>query len=335
MVAQRVVLHVGSMKSGTSYLQGLLFAHRALLAERGVLVPGERWRDQVSAVADVLNRSRVAREPTDGAWQRLVGKTAAWDGTAVVSMEWLGIARPGQVERVVGSFPPGTVRVVVTARDLNRQVPAMWQESLKNGRSLTFDQYVEAVRTDEGLGRSFWREQAVGAMCRRWADAVGVAAVCLVTVPPPGSPKDLLWHRFAEAVGVAPEGVGPPDRDNASLGAASSEVLRRLNLLVEDLEYGDYAAVVKHQLAKKVLAARRDAEPAVGFEVPEWLPARADRMVGRVRDLGVSVVGDLADLRPVAVPGTDPGTVPAAQHLDAALGGLEGLVRALLGRAAP
>jgi hypothetical protein len=233
---------------------------------------------------------------------------------------------------VVGSFPAGTVTVVVTARDLNRQVPAMWQEALKNGRSFGFAEYVAAVRDHEGPGNVFWREQTVAAMCRRWGAAVGLDQVRLVTVPPPGAAPEELWRRFAEAVGVAADGVVLPEKENASLGAASAEVLRRLNALVDDLEYPQYAPVVKHRLAKKVLSARRGAEPAVGFEVPDWLPAESERMVARIRDLGVPVVGDLADLRPCAVPGVDPASVPAEEQLDAAVEGLEGLVRALVRR---
>ena len=331
-MAQQVVLHVGSMKSGTSYLQSLLFANQDLLADRGVLVPGRRWRDQVAAVADVLDRARVARTPQEGAWQRLVEGVLEWEGTALVSMEWLGVAGPRKVATVVESFPAGTVRVVVTARDLNRQIPAMWQESLKNGRTVPFDRYVAAVRDQEGLGRAFWREQTVGAMCQRWAEAVGVEHVRLVTVPPPGAPRDTLWRRFAESVGVEAEGTAEPETANPSLGAASVEVLRRVNELVADLPYGDYAPVVKHRLAKSVLGARREDEPALGLDVPDWLPARSERMVARLRELGVPVVGDLEDLRPVAVPGTSPADVPVEQQLDAAVAGLEGLVRVLVRR---
>lgn len=331
-MAQRVVLHVGSMKSGTTFLQNLMMANRDLLAERGLLLPGRVWRDQVSGVAEVLGRARVAQAPEEGSWQRLVDELGAWPGTGLVSMEFLGPSGPQRVERVVGSFPAGTVRVVVTARDLNRQVPAMWQEALKNGRSFGFAEYVTAIRDHDGPGNVFWREQTVAAMCRRWGAAVGMENVRLVTVPPPGAAPEELWRRFAEAVGVDPAGAVLPEKENASLGAASAEVLRRLNALVDDLEYPQYAPVVKHRLAKKVLSTRRGSEPAVGFEVPDWLPGESERMVGRLRELGVPVVGDLADLRPCAVPGADPSAVPAEEQLEAAVAGLEGLVRALVRR---
>ena len=328
-MAQRVVLHVGAMKSGTSYLQSLLMGNRELLATRGVLVPGRVWRDQVSGVADVLDRKRVAIAPEEGAWQALVDEIGAWDDTGLISMEFLGPIALPKIERVVSSFPAGSVEAVVTARDLNRNIPAMWQEALKNGRSFTFDEYVAGIRHHEGPGAAFWREQTIAAMCRRWSDVLGVDRVTLVTVPHPGAPRDELWHRFATAIGIDGGGVEAPPKGNESLGAASVEVLRRLNHHVEDLEFPQYAPVVKHRLAKRVLAQRRDLEPQLGLDVPDWLPELSTRMIDRIRELGVRVVGDLADLNPVPVPGVHPDSVPADLRLDAAVAGLEALVRTL------
>jgi hypothetical protein len=124
--------------------------------------------------------------------------------------------------------------------------------------------------------------------------------------------------------------VEPPAAANESLGAVSVEVLRRLNERLTDLSFQEYAPVVKHGLAKKVLSARRQDEPTVGFPVPPWLPELSAGMIGRLRDLGIRVVGDLADLEPVAVHGDDPMTGTSEQHLAAALDALEASVRKLV-----
>ena len=54
MPAGRLVLHVGAMKSGTTFIQSRLYAHRDLLQERGIRVPGRRRRSQVLAVQQLL-----------------------------------------------------------------------------------------------------------------------------------------------------------------------------------------------------------------------------------------------------------------------------------------
>lgn len=326
-MAQRVILHVGAMKSGTSYLQRLLFLNKERLAGQGVVVPGQAWPDQVRAVSDVLERKRVVSAPPEGAWQGLVDEIAATSGTALVSMEFLGPAAAAKIERIVSSFPAGTVEVVVTARDLGRSIPAMWQETLKNGRFLPYDEYVAAIADRDGLGRRFWREQDVAGICERWAAAVGAERMTLVTVPTPGAPSTQLWERFATTLGVDPTGVTEPGPTNESLGAASAEVLRLVNERVDGMAYGEYARKVKQQLAKRVLAKRRGEEPGVGYEPSTWLRERADRMVEQLRGSGIRVVGDLAELTPLAVSGARPGALPPQEQLAAAVAAIEGLVR--------
>ena len=48
-VAERVVLHIGAMKSGTSFIQNVLGHNKARLQDAGVLFACERWLRQVAA----------------------------------------------------------------------------------------------------------------------------------------------------------------------------------------------------------------------------------------------------------------------------------------------
>lgn len=315
-MASRVVLHVGLMKSGTSYLQGRLSGLRS----GGFLFPGEAWRDQVVAVSDVLGRSQRADGDFEGAWARLVADIGAWDGTAIVSMEFLGPATPEQIATVVGSFAC-PVEVVLTARDLGRAVPAMWQESVKNGRSWSFGEYVAALRADPAHG--FWRQQDALGVAQRWSAA---APVTLVTVPPPSSAADLLWRRFCAATGLPEDACPEPATGNESLGAASTGLLRMVNetLRVRDLPWASYSRHVKFGLAKSVLADRRAGEAPIGFKVPRWLRARASEQRAALE--GTRVVGSLDDLVPLDTKGADPDKVTERDRLDAAVAAISALV---------
>lgn len=315
-MASRVVLHVGLMKSGTSYLQRRLDANRALLAERGVLLPGERWRDQMLAVSDVLGRKQQAGK-ADGRWQALLDQAAAHDGTVVVSMEFLGPATPDSIARVVGSLAPATVEVVVTLRDLGRTVPAMWQESLQNGGVVPWAEYVGQLAGARRPARAFWRQQGMGRIAGNWVAEVGPERVALVTVPPPGAEPGLLWERFCDAAGLEARDAAPCEPANTSLDAASAVLLRELNLRLrdDDLPTGEYHRLVKFGLGKRALAGRGGAP--IGFEPSAWLVQRAGEIDERLRATGARVVGDLAELAPVAVPGIDPGTVPVDERLRA------------------
>lgn len=183
-MADTVVLHIGLMKSGTTFLQGRMNANRdALLAEQGVLFPGPTWRRHSRAVTDLVSNGAAAT----GAWPGLVDEVAAHPGTAVVSMEYLGPMAEDRIRTACSSFGDAEVRVVLTVRDLGRTVPAMWQEAVKNGRTWSWPDYVRSVQKGGEPGRRFWRQQDAAAVASRWAAAAGADHVHVVTVPPPGA----------------------------------------------------------------------------------------------------------------------------------------------------
>jgi hypothetical protein len=331
-MSRRLVLHVGAMKSGTSYVQSRLFANKRMLLDRGILVPGMNWLSQVMAASDVLRGGEAQ-------WAKMAGKVQAHEGTSVISMEYLGPVRPVVVRRVLASFPDHEVTVVVTARDLNRSIPAMWQETVQNGRTWTFADYLAGIEAwrpghrDETAeppesGRTFWRQQNIVRFARTWGEEVGAARVVVVTVPPPGAPRELLWERFCSVLGTSPDGFAPARMGNESVGAASTLVIRRVNELLNDegLVFPEGTELRKGVLAKQVLAARKGEEPAIGLPVAPWVADHAAHMVSALDGLGVSLVGSWDDLTPVDVPGVDPATVSPSVVADAAIAGLAGLL---------
>lgn len=328
-MADRVQLHVGLMKSGTTFLQGQLADTRPRLLEQGVLFPGRTWSDQVRAVVDFMGYDARRTARTEGAWRRLKDEIDQHPGTALVSMEFLAAVRPPNIERFVAEFPDARVEVVVTLRDLGRNLPAMWQESLKNRYTWSWQDYLDEVRSGKGpAARHFWRQQAAARIVDKWATAVGRERTTLVTLPPKGAPRDLLWRRFCDAVGLGRADEWPlPAPANESLGAASSQVLRRLNTIVEGMPIPAYQSVVKDELGNQVLAGRKDSEQPIGFVVSPWVTDLADRMHRRLADSGIRIVGDLDDLTPLDVAGVDPDHADAEDVLDAAMVALGALVQ--------
>lgn len=334
-MSPRVILHVGAMKSGTSYVQALLYANQEILAERGVLVPGASWQDQVRAVQDVLGRESAQTGDLTGCWDRMVEQIKAYDGTAVISMEFLGPARAAAIERIVSEWDD--VTVVVSARDLNRALVSMWQETVQNGRSWTFVDYLAGARDarprlerrPEDLtvaGKTFWRQQNVVRLCRNWS--AGGSRVVLLTVPPRGAPRDVLRDRFLSVVGTTADELVAAPSANESIGAASAMVLRRVNELLDEAglpsPHGQHLR--KEVLAKTVLARRTGSEPAIGLPVTPWVQDHAAVMLDRLQALDLDLVGEWSDLTPVEVPGVDPGSIGDAEVTEAACAGLAGLL---------
>jgi hypothetical protein len=327
----RLVLHVGTMKTGTTYLQGRLFANQDKLAGLGVLLPGGSYPAQVFAARE------LGREPER--WSRLADEMREHGGTSVVSTERLAPMRPVMVQKVRDLLDGIDVQVVVTARDLNRSIPALWQESVQNGRTWRFGEYLEGVQTwrpghragveRPEAGRTFWRQLDLQRIVSTWCDAFGVDGVTVVTLPQPGAPRDLLWERFCSVVGIPHEGFQDSTTPNGSLGAASAMAVRRLNelLLEVDLPYPRGGPLRKRVLSKQVLAGRRKDEPSIGLDVAPWLGEQTRRIQDGLARLGVRVIGSTDELEPVAVPGIDPDTLDDTEVTEAALAGLAGLLR--------
>lgn len=316
------------MKSGTTYLQGALYKNKALLAERGILVPGARWRNQIEAVLDLKGRRKHPQgDSVVGAWDRLVAEVDDWDGTALISVELLAPAGPEAVARVAQSFAGVTPEIVLSLRDINRQIPSMWQELVQNGMDWTWAEFLTAVgRSRPGAperrrtkpGKRFWNEQDMVAIARRWSEA---GPLQLVTVPPPGSPATLLLERFGAAMGFDPEGMQSPPPRNTSLGAATVEVLRGLNteLNARGLPYPVAMALRKHTLGKRLMPALDADDPRIGLQAPRWTQSFTRDQAAQLRSLDAAVHGDLEDLTPVDVRGIDPRKVTDTQVRDAAV----------------
>ena len=332
-MAHTVVLHIGAMKSGTSTVQHQLQAHQDVLAAQGFCFPGRRWRRQILAVLDVLDQTRDGQvvPGSEGAWQRLLDELAAYDGTGLISMEFLGPTPPDYIEKVVASLRPADVQVVMTVRDLGRNVPAMWQEGLKNRATWTWPEYLRDISSTDrprtGHSRRFWRQMNYPFIAEKWVEVVGRDKFTLVTVPHPGADPGALWDRFCSVVGLDAAAFPATEPRNVSLSAASAQVLRAVNAsLPEDLSLHHCQAVVKHQLAKQGLPGPSGPGDRIGFS-GEWVEGRAARQIDKLRNLDVRVVGDLEELRPVAQTGIDPTTCAPQDELRAALEALAYLVR--------
>jgi hypothetical protein len=246
-------------------------------------------------------------------------------------MEFLGPTPVADIQRVVDSLAPAEVKVVMTVRDLGRNIPAMWQEGLKNGTSWGWTEYlrdIESPADQESVhAKKFWRHMNFPFIARKWVQVVGRDSFTLVTVPHPGADPRLLWDRFCSVLGLDPEPFDTSGKSNTSLGAPSALVLRALNeALPEGFPLARYQKVVKHSLAKKGMTGRAEVEEPIGFQ-DDWVVRRSTKHIEKLTDLGLRVVGDLDELRPVPQKGADPSEVSVEDQLEAAVAALSYLVR--------
>jgi len=315
----RVLLHVGSPKTGTTFLQDVLWSQRATAGEQGLLLPGERFHDHFLATLDVRGLADDPNYPerTRGTWDRLVAEALAWDGSVLISHELFAGATAEQARRAVAALADGAeVHVVVTARDHVRQISAEWQEHVKHRSAATFGDFVREVRDDTARTSWFWQVQDYAGVLERWGADLPPDQVHVVTVPPSGADPTILWDRFAGLLGVDPAAFDTElERSNSSLGAEQAELLRRVNLeLGERLPLpGPYPLVVKNVLAHRILEPRAGTRLALDAADQEFAADAGRAIIERIEAMGADVVGDLADLVPMLgeAPGGDAYAVPS------------------------
>ncbi len=335
-MARTVIVHVGAPKTGTSFVQDLLFAQRERLREHGVLYPADRFDAHFLAALDLLQLpwGGIEEEAT-GAWDRLAAEVRAWPGTAIISHEILATASRAQVARAFETLRANDeteLHVVYSARDLVRQIPAEWQENIKHRRETTYGDFLAELRDParaEPTARWFWAVQEVPDVLDRWGATLPREQVHLVTVPPPGAPHGLLWQRFARVIGLDPtEFVPEAVRTNASLGVAEAALLRRLNVRIVDLVWNhNYRPLVREHLVHQNLSEQRvSPKLSVPPEVWEWAEDLSRKWVSELALRAYDVSGDLDDLLPrPALPWADPDDPDPEQLAEAGLNALTAL----------
>jgi hypothetical protein len=316
-VSNRVLLHVGTPKTGTSYLQDVLFRNRERLAEAGVLYPAERFDAHFLAALDLMRLPWGGLEQQAvGSWERLAEEVRQHPGTAIISHEILARASRAEAARALTSLGHGDgteVHVLVSARDLVRQIPAEWQENVKHREELPYRAFLEEIRDPARrtrIGSWFWAVQELPEVLDRWGADLPPEQVHVITVPPAGGPPTVLWDRFSEAFGL--DGLDldlEAERANPSMGAAETTLLRRINLVANpELEAEDYRALIREVLAHQTLS-RRNRTPRLALppDVHPWVSEVSATWSAEIERRGYDVVGDLGDLR---------GAPPTTQYVE-------------------
>jgi hypothetical protein len=315
---ERIVLHIGPMKTGTSYLQAVLAQLRPELAAAGWLYPeglSPETRSHQGAIYGLIGpsmpwvspRSAPVRGP-EGA--RILAATNAWPRDVLLSAETMAQLSDAAIQELLGRFTTSRVEVVITARDLGRIILSSWQQSLRNARAWSLETFLELLQAARDPGAEarlklrFWSYQRLNDVIERWSAAVGRDQVVVVVVPNAKEPA-ALWRRFRTGVGL-PEAIpeDPPEisRDHANVGLTQAEALlvRAISsgLARTGVMEGRRRQVIRRTITD-ILLPRSDRGAPLRLPA-SWLPAvsawsRED--IDRVAGSGVRIVGDLDELR--------------------------------------
>jgi hypothetical protein len=332
MSSGRVYLHIGLQKTGTSYLQSIMWKNQDRLRELGLdLVPGSK-RDTFHLMLNARGRYRPDIDPPAAgtALAKLRGQLAGAGPRALISEESLAPADDQQIAALLAACADREVHLVVTLRDLGRQIPSAWQQTLQAGHSLPYPQYLRRLRRFEREGSpKLWASKDVAGILARWSDHVPAERVHLVTVPPAGSPQTLLLERYCRVLGVDHRQLDSQvERSNESIGREQAEVLRRVNeRLSPELRSREiYGDIGKRRFAIRVLGPQKGDKLRVPRGYEEWCRDVSQRYVDAIVKGGYPVEGDVLDLIPTPAAFSDE---PRVTHHQVADVSVEALVTML------
>ena len=336
----RVLVHIGEPKTGTTFLQQVMWSNRAELAAQGVVLPGHHPQDHFRASQDLRGIEKRPGDPAGswtGEWEILAHQARQAPRAAVISHELFSAADEEQAERAVRSLQPADVHIVATVRDMASLLPAEWQETVKHRNDRGWEDWLSDVIDKESVDPDrrqwwFWRVHDTLAILRLWASQVPADRIHVIMTPPQGSGNSLLWERFAGLLGVDPGGVDlSRARANTSLGLPEIEFLRRLNqALPTEVPDWFYMWTVKEGVAHRALAARpRQGRLVLPAGREAWAKEQAEVLIGGLAASGYDVIGDPGELRPrpAGVPGAaGPASELSDPVLDAAVDAAAALV---------
>ncbi len=323
-MADRVFLHIGLPKTGTTYLQQVMWENRARLLQDGVLLPGRERREHLWAALDIQGRKNLARRhpKAPGSWRRLQRELNAASGTGLVSHEFMCGATRRQAAETVAGLGEAEVHLVVTARSALGMLGAGWQEMVKNGSVRTLGE-IPPETPKAGRGSEFsWRTWDLHGVLKRWGSCVPADRVHVLPMPGRDQPADQHWRNFASVLGLSPDGYVLPDRAaNQSLGVVQIELLRRINAQLEGITAPvDRGRWIRGYLAESRLATQAGEPFGPGPDAVADCRERSRRAVELIGSAGYHVVGDVtALLVPDELPALQaPAGVSDAQLVDAA-----------------
>jgi hypothetical protein len=330
---RRCFVHIGPPKTGTSYLQTIFWSSREELASQGVVLPLETARDHFHLALALRGLTRItATDSIATVLRRLTTAIADISGAdLLISQEQLAPATAAEAARLVDILSGWEVHVIVTARDVGRQIPSHWQQSVRQRATLGYADFLTAVVERRPEAADYWRHQDLAVVSRQWASAVSPERVHIVTVPPAGSSPTELLERFSSVLRIDPTRLNASPtvvNSNSSLGHVQAQLLLRVNEVMgaDLLQVGSPTARGQHYLAMRVLPDQHGAPPQVPAERRRWCADLSERVISELDERGYDVIGDLDDLRP-RFSTTSDSTPTEAEVIDAAARALAEVVR--------
>ena len=301
---KELVLHIGMMKTATTYLQGVLQNNREELLEKGWLYPGVHLNHQREVYGLCGKNVYWYRKVLDRDVElgnSLVKEIKETPHSVIISSEALSsLSMDGIYEFVKKVGCP--TRVVVTVRSLYNVLPSAWQQYVKGCSSDSFENTLDKFIHSRGELSGPWRTYAYGDIIRKWSEVADVHTVVIPSSKKKGGLE--TWELFQRASKL------PSVRDTQVLPSAANLSLDEegVKFLLEMNKFLDKQAEIEEDCKKRVLNAylRKHAYPCVGkikgskikppYDYLDYVSSWEEKEISNLENFSIGVYGDINDL---------------------------------------
>jgi hypothetical protein len=242
----RYIIHIGPLKTASTYIQECLTAARLDLLAAGICYPAELLDENAKfmhmPVVRMLRRNQIA--PLRDIF---AGLNAQGHATILLSCEHMIFLKPDQLAALRDATGATDIRIVYTSRRWSDRLPSIWNQNLVMGDAQTLPEFLLSLMAGEGpfYMPKWLREQGPGADLNyslTWQTIETVFGRDALTIFPYSVIMDQggdVFERFCRDVlglEAAPSTQLTGTRRWSSLPTGDQEILRVLNQLHLDAQ---------------------------------------------------------------------------------------------------
>lgn len=323
-MANRLVIHAGFLKTGTTALQASMNLKHKELLEQGVLYPRvinpriaveadhhfaalaligkpEGWREE---------ESENDSEPIE-TWNHLRDELNKFNGTSIFSSEMLCELLMPEIQRVKNETSAAEKDVIFTIRPLVKILPSAYQQKIKFGQiKVSYEKWLEQVFDpvrETSAAQQFWLRHDYPAVLKRWIDVFGIGHVGLVVADE--NNREFLFETFNSLLKLKPGTLHQYKKvgTNRSLTVDEGALLMEVNRLFRKYrDWTDYKIFIREGAAKFLTDSDSKNPDAQKLLTPRWAIEAAQEVtrkhIEEIRALNIRVIGDLDSLALATVP---------------------------------
>ena len=312
---QKIYLHVGFHKTGTTAIQESLHAHKEELKNLGVVYETNKGKANHQEAWALTERywgwkNRGGKKTPISEWEKRLKVIKSQKANSILSSEFFSELNDAQLNRMATDLKDFQVEVIFTIRPLDKILASSYQQYLKYGIKASYDEWLHDIfqNTDESkITPTFWKRHRHELVLDRWAKVFGSQNLHLVVVEE--SEPDFLYNSFNEILQI-PAGTlsGIADSGkNRSLNYSEISLLLAVNrAFPKERNWADYELFVREGSISHLTNQVGLAGLGERLLTPQWAIDESLKISSgsteKILALGIRIHGDINQLAVVSAP---------------------------------